>query len=290
MTFAHLSQFAALHWKDAVEIALLAVAIYYTWKFFRGTPGANVLVGLVVIFLGATMFSQLLGLTVIGAIFESLSKVLVIALVIIFQPELRRGLAALGGNRLFFGAQQNRETLDLVREMTFDLANRQLGALIAIERGQNIESFAESGVKIDCALSSEMVVSLFFPKTPLHDGGIIIRGDRIVSAACIFPVTQRADLDRALGLRHRAALGLAEESDAIVIVVSEETGVVSLCHRGVIERNFEPESFGRRLAQLFALKDENDPQQLAGKNALPGARPHPVVGHQKEPRTDHLAF
>ena len=146
MTFADIHHFAYQHWKDAVEIVLLAVAIYYTWKFFRGTPGANVLVGLVVIFLAATMFSQLLGLTVIGAIFESLSKVLVIALVIIFQPELRRGLAALGGNRLFFGAQQNRETLDLVREMTFDLANRQLGALIAIERGQNIESFAESGV------------------------------------------------------------------------------------------------------------------------------------------------
>ena len=290
MIVAQLTQFAALHWKDAAEIVLLAVAIYYTWKFFRGTPGANVLVGLVVIFLAATMLSQLLGLTVIGAIFESLSKVLVIALVIIFQPELRRGLAALGGNRLFFGSQQNRATLDLVREMTFDLANRQLGALIAIERGQNIESFAESGVKIDCALSTELVVSLFFPKTPLHDGGIIIRDDRIVSAACIFPVTQRADLDRALGLRHRAALGLAEESDAIIIVVSEETGVVSLCHRGVIERNFEPESFGRRLGQLFALKDENDPQQLAGKNALPGARPHPVGGHQKEPRPDHLAF
>ncbi len=290
MTFASLTEFAALHWKDGLEIAVLAVAIYYIWRFFRGTPGANVLVGLVVIFLSVTLLSQLLGLMVIGSIFESLSKVLAIALVIIFQPELRRGLAALGGNRIFFGQQQNRHTLDLVRETTFDLANRQLGALIAIERGQNIESFAESGVKIDCALSSELVVSLFFPKTPLHDGGIIIRGDRIVSAACIFPVTQRADLDRALGLRHRAALGLAEESDAIIIVVSEETGVVSLCHRGVIERNFDPESFGRRLAQLFALKDENDPQQLAGKGPVAGARPHPVVGHPKERRTDHLAF
>ena len=290
MTFASLTEFAVRHWKDGLEIAVLAVAIYFIWRFFRGTPGANVLVGLVVIFLSVTLLSQLLGLMVIGSIFESLSKVLAIALVIIFQPELRRGLAALGGNRIFFGQQQNRETLDLVRETTFDLANRQLGALIAIERGQNIESFAESGVKIDCALSSELVVSLFFPKTPLHDGGIIIRGDRIVSAACIFPVTQRADLDRALGLRHRAALGLTEESDAIIIVVSEETGVVSLCHRGVIERNFDPESFGRRLAQLFALKDENDPQQLAGKGPVSGARPHPVVGHPKERRTDHLAF
>ena len=290
MILATLSDFAVRHWKDAIEIVLLSVAIYYTWKFFRGTPGANVLVGLVVIFLSVTMLSQLLGLMVIGSIFESLSKVLFIALVIIFQPELRRGLAALGGHRLFFGAQQNRATLDLVGEMTFDLANRQLGALMALERGQNIESFAESGVKLDCALSAELVVSLFFPKTPLHDGGIIIRNDRIVSAACIFPITQRGDLDRALGLRHRAALGLTEESDAIVIVVSEETGVVSLCHRGIIERNFEPESFARRLAELFALKDETDPKQLAGKGPLAGARPHPVVGHPKDPRTDHLAF
>jgi diadenylate cyclase len=290
MMLADLTEFAGRHWKDAIEVLLLAVAIYYTWKFFRGTPGANVLVGLVVIFLGVTLLSQILGLMVIGSIFESLSRVIIVALVIIFQPELRRGLAALGGHRLFFGSQQNRATLDLVREMTFDLANRQLGALMAIERGQNIEGFAESGVKLDCSLSAELVVSLFFPKTPLHDGGIIIRNDRIVSAACIFPITQRGDLDRALGLRHRAALGLTEECDAIVIVVSEETGVVSICHRGIIERNFDPESFARRLSELFSLKDETDPKQLAGKGALAGARPHSVVGHSKEPRTDHLAF
>ena len=282
--------FAVAHWKDAVEIGLLTVAVYYTWRFFKGTPGANVLVGLVVLFLGAMLLSQILGLTVIGAIFESLSKVLVIALVIIFQPELRRGLAALGGHRMFFAGNQNRETLELVREITFDLANRQLGALIAIERGQNIEAFAESGVKIDCALSTEVAVSIFFPKTPLHDGGIIIRNERIVSAACIFPITQRVDLDRALGLRHRAALGLTEESDAIVIVVSEETGIVSICHRGLIERSFDPESFNHRLSELFSLKDETDPKQLGGKSSVAGPRRHSVVGHTPEPGNDHLAF
>jgi diadenylate cyclase len=286
----NVQNFAEGHWKDAVEIVLLAVAIYYTWRFFKGTPGANVLVGLVVPFIAVMLLSQVLELTVIGAIFQNLSKVLVIALVIIFQPELRRGLAALGGHRLFFAASQNRATLELVREMTFDLANRQLGALIAIERGQNIEAFAESGVKIDCELSTELAVSIFFPKTPLHDGGIIIRNDRIVSAACIFPITQRADLDRALGLRHRAALGLTEESDAIVVVVSEETGIVSICHRGLIERSFDPESFDHRLAELFSLKDESDPKQLAGKVAVPGTRRHSVVGHPPEPGNDHLAF
>lgn len=283
-------QFAAQHWRDAAEIFLLAVAIYYTWRFFRGTPGANVLVGLVVIFLAAMLLSQILGLTVIGSIFESLSRVLMIALVIIFQPELRRGLAALGAHRLFVATNQNPATLDLVREMTFDLANRQLGALIAIERGQNIEGFAESGVKIDSALSSEIAVSIFFPKTPLHDGGIIIRNNRIVSAACIFPITQRADLDRALGLRHRAALGLTDETDAIVIVVSEETGIVSICHRGTIERSFDPESFDRRLGELFSLTNESDPQQLGGKAAVAGPRRHPVGGHPQDPGDDRLAF
>lgn len=282
--------FAQQHWKEAVEIALLALAIYYTWRFFKGTPGANVLVGLVVLFLGAMLLSQILGLQVIGAIFESLSKVLAIALVIIFQPELRRGLAALGAHRLFVSSHQNRATLDLLREMTFDLANRQLGALIALERGQNIEGFAESGVKIDCALSTELVISIFFPKTPLHDGGIIIRNDRVVSAACIFPLTQRVDLDRALGLRHRAALGLCEESDAIVIVVSEETGIVSICHRGAIERSFDPETFERRLGELFTLTDETDPQQLGGKGGVAGPRRHSVVGHPPEAGDDRLAF
>jgi diadenylate cyclase len=278
------------YWKNAIEIGLLALAIYYTWRFFKGTPGANVLVGLGVLFLTGILLSQLFGLTVIGAIFERLSQVLAIALVVIFQPELRRALAALGAHRLFSSSKQTRETLDLVREMTFDLANRQLGALIAIERGQNIESFAESGVKVDCALSTELVVSLFFPKTPLHDGGIIIRNDRVVSAACIFPITQRADLDRALGLRHRAALGLCEETDAIVIVVSEETGIVSICHRGEIERSFDPESFAHRLGELFAIANEPDPKQLGGKTDVTGPRRHSVVGHQAEPGKDRLAF
>ena len=290
MSFGQIVQFANQHWRDVLEVVLLAVAIYYTWKLFKGTPGANVLVGLVVLFLTVTIISQIFGLMVIGWLFERLSTVLIVALVIIFQPELRRGLAALGRHGVFFATNQSPETLDLVGETTFELANRQLGALIAIERGQNIEGFAESGVATDCILSPELAVTIFHPKTPLHDGGIIIRNDRIVSAACIFPVSQRVDLDRNLGLRHRAALGLTEESDALVIVVSEETGIVSLCHRGIIERDFGPESFKRRLAELFLLENEKDSEPLAGKDRLPGARPNPLGSHQKEHRNDNLAF
>lgn len=291
MTLKTLFDFAAAHWTDAVEIALLAFTIYFIWLLFRGTPGSNVLAGLVTLFLIVTLLSQLLGLPVISWIATRLSAVLVIAVLIIFQPELRRGLAALGSHRLFFPSRSAPEALDRLVETTFELANRQLGALIAIERGQNMDSFAETGVPVDCMISPELIVSLFFPKTPLHDGGAIVRGDRLVAAACIFPITQKSDLDRSLGLRHRAALGLTEETDALVIVVSEETGIVSICHGETIERNFDPATFKARLGELLALKDEqNDPEPLAGKARVAGPRSRALGGDQKEHGDDPLAF
>jgi diadenylate cyclase len=291
MILAALLDFARDHWRDAVEIALLAIGIYFMWRLLKGTPGSNVLVGLVTLFLSVTLLSQLLGLPVISWIATRLSAVLILAVLVIFQPELRRGLAVLGSHRLFFPGRTAPEAVDKLVETTFELANRQLGALIAVERGQNIESFAESGVPVDCTLSPEVVVSIFFPKTPLHDGGIIVRDDRIVSAACIFPVSQQGNLERSLGLRHRAALGLSEETDALVIVVSEETGIVSICHGEVIERNFDPETFKTRLVELLALKDEKaDSESLAGKDRVGGARRRALDGDQKEHRDDPLAF
>jgi diadenylate cyclase len=291
MNFAGLGDFIGEHWDDALEITLLAVAIYFIWRFFQGTPGANVLAGLVTLFLVTTLASMLLGLPVIGWIATRLSAVLIVAMLIIFQPELRRGLAALGSHRIFFPIRKTAPIEDRLTEITFELSNRQLGALLAVERGQNIESFAQSGVALDAALSPELIVSIFFPKTPLHDGGVIIRDDRVVSAACIFPVSQQGDLDRALGLRHRAALGLAEESDAVIIVVSEETGIVSICHGREIERSFEPETFTARLAELLASSNEkSDPEQLAGKVRVPGARHRAVGGDSEEHRDNPLAF
>ena len=292
MTFAEIVRD---HWKATLEIAILWLVIYYTWKSFRGTRGAKVLTGLAVTFLTVWLVAQFFQLQVIGWLLGYLSAFLVFALLIIFQPELRRALAALGTHRLFGSATQSRETIDELAEITFELANRQLGALLAIEVEQSIDSFAESGVTLDCQLSSELVVSILFPKTPLHDGGIIIRNDRMIAAACIFPVTQRVDLDRTLGTRHRAALGLTEESDAVVIVVSEETGIVSICHRGSIERNFDPESFKHRLSELLLLEKDEEVEKtavgpLGREDHLAGTGGHPVGSHQKEHRNDHLAF
>jgi diadenylate cyclase len=252
-----LLQFLSTNWTAGIEILLLAVSIYYGYLYFRGTRGAKVFTGLAILFIFLTLVSQILNLTVISWLLRSLTAFVAVALVVIFQPELRRALAELGSNHFFSSARQNRETIDIVADAVFELANKQLGALIAIERDTGIRSFAESGVNLDCEISQELLLTIFFPKTPLHDGGIIIRDDRIIAAACVFPVSQREDLDRTLGLRHRAGLGITEESDAIAIVVSEETGNISVCYRGKIERGFKPGNLEKRLAELLLRGDES---------------------------------
>jgi diadenylate cyclase len=280
----NLVEFAGRHWRDAVEITILAIVIYQAYMYLRGTRGAKVFTGLVLIFVTLTLISQLLQLEVISRIIKNLTAFLAIALVIIFQPELRRALAALGSHHFFTSTRQKRETIKVIAEAAFELSSRQLGALIALERDTNIRPFAESGVMIDAELSPEIVVTIFHPKTPLHDGGIIIRDDRLVAAACIFPVSQREDLDRNLGLRHRAALGITEESDAIAVVVSEETGIVSICYRGLIERDLSSESFTERLTELLMLPSDErfDPAQLGGEARRSTARGDTLVSAQEK--------
>src|SRR5256714_419240 len=224
-------------WRSIIEIILLSVGIYYGYLYFRGTRGAKVLTGLAVVFLTLTLISTLLNLVVIGWLVRSFSVFLAIALVVIFQPELRRGLAELGGHPIFSLTSEKRETVHDLAEAVTQLANKQFGALIAIERDTSIRVYEETGVVVDAAFSTELILSIFHPKAALHDGGVIIRNGRIAAAACIFPVSQRETLDRSLGLRHRAGLGITEESDAIAVVVSEETGGSSICppRRGASE-------------------------------------------------------
>lgn len=291
MTWDEINDFIHENWRSAIQIGILWVVIYYTYLAFRGTRGAKALTGFAVVFLTLIIVSQLLQLVVISWIIRSLTAFLAISLVVIFQPELRRALATLGSHHMFSTATQSREAIEVLTETAFELSNRQFGALIALEGDINIGAFAESGVAIDCEVSPELMITIFQPKTPLHDGGLIIRNDRILAAACIFPVSQREDLDRNLGLRHRAALGLSEESDAVCVIVSEETGIVSLCYRGKIERNFDPESFKRRLSELLLAHDLNenpDPEQLGGEDSLARDRERVVVRHQKERRDDEL--
>ncbi|CAN5234634.1 diadenylate cyclase CdaA [soil metagenome] len=277
-------------WRGVVEILLLSVGIYYGYLYFRGTRGAKVLTGLAIVFLTLTLISQLLNLTVIGWIIRSFSVFLAVALVVIFQPELRRGLAELGGHPIFSLTSEKRETVQDIAEAVSQLANKQFGALIALERDTSIRVYEETGVELDAVFSIELLLTLFHPKSALHDGGVIVRNGRIAAAACIFPVSQRETLDRSLGLRHRAGLGLTEESDAIAVIVSEETGAISICHRRRIERNFTPESFRKRISELMlqGTYEETDSEELGRKGDLAAPRDNPLVPHQKERSNDTL--
>ena len=278
------AKFIGEHWRAAAEIGILAVVLYYIYLYLRGTHGARILIGLALIFLTLTFISQVFDLIVIGWILRSLSVFLAIALVVIFQPELRRALTDLGSHPFFTSAFEKRETIEDITDTVFEIASKGFGALIAVQREIALKSFTESGVNIDADYSKELVLTIFQPKTVLHDGGLVVQNDRIVAAACIFPLTQREDLDRNLGLRHRAALGLSEESDALVIVVSEETGQVSLCHNGLLERNLSLEKFRTRLTRLLFHEDDqkDSPEQLGTKAHLPDPRERSVVSHPPE--------
>ena len=277
-------------WRGLIEIILLSVGIYYGYLYFKGTRGAKVLTGLAIVFLTLTLISQLLNLTVIGWIIRSFSVFLAVALVVIFQPELRRGLAELGGHPIFSLTSEKRETVHDIVEAITQLANKQYGALIAIERDTSIRVYEETGVTLDSELSVELMLTLFQPKSALHDGGVVMRNGRIAAAACIFPVSQRETLDRSLGLRHRAGLGITEESDAIAVIVSEETGSISICHRRRIERNFTPEAFRKRLGELLlhSSYEETDSEELAREADRPAPRDNPLVLNQKERSDDTL--
>ena len=277
-------------WRSILEIIMLSVVIYYGYLYFRGTRGAKVLTGLAIVFLTLTLFSTLLNLVVIGWIVRSFSVFLAVALVVIFQPELRRALAELGGHPIFSLTSEKRETVHDLAEAVTQLANKQFGALIAIERDTSIRVYEETGVTMDADFSVELMLTIFHPKAALHDGGVIVRNGRVAAAACIFPVSQRETLDRSLGLRHRAGLGITEESDAIAIIVSEETGSISICHRRRIERNFTPETFRQRIAEilLHGNYEENHPEKLASEVDLGAPRDNALVPDQEERRDDPL--
>lgn len=251
-------EFIHKNWTAPVEILILTVVLYYVYKYLKGTRGARILIGLALIFITLTLISQILNLVVISWLLRSFSVFLAVALVVIFQPELRRALTELGSHRFFGAAFESREMIEEITDCVFALAGKSFGALIAIEREISLKQLSETGVRVECDFSEELVLTIFYPKTVLHDGGLIVANDRIVAAGCIFPLTQREDLDRTLGLRHRAALGLSEESDAIAIVVSEETGQVSICHNGIIERDLNVENFRKHLGRLLLFENHED--------------------------------
>ncbi|MDZ4289371.1 MAG: diadenylate cyclase CdaA [Prosthecobacter sp.] len=246
-------EFIQEHWRDGVEILILAALAYHGYLFFRATRGARILTGLLVLLLSLTLISQLLELEVINWLLSRFSVFLAVGLVVIFQPELRRVLAELGSHRMFSLNRPDREALDVLMEAMQQLSARRSGALFALKRGIDLKQFAETGVELDAKLSPELITTIFLPKTTLHDGGAIIDQGRILAAGCVFPVSQKEVQDRAIGLRHRAGIGVTEETDAIALIVSEESGALSLCYQGKLEHDLEPEELRRRLNELLAF-------------------------------------
>jgi diadenylate cyclase len=219
-------------WGPVLEILILAVGIYYALRFVRGTRGAPVVTGFLVVLLALGLVSYLLKLKVLQYFLGGFSAFTALAVLVIFQPELRRILAELGNLPLFATTHEQRENIEVIIQTVERLADVRIGALIAVEQSIQLREAVESSLVVDCEATPEMLETIFFPNNAIHDGGVIIKGDRIAYAACIFPLTRRQDLNKSLGTRHRAAIGLSEETDAVVVVVSEETGSISYAYKG----------------------------------------------------------
>ncbi len=254
-----MAEFLHDHWRDGVEILILTALAYHGYLFFRATRGARILTGLALLLLSLAMISLLLELQVISWLLQHVSVFLAVALVVLFQPELRRVLAELGSHRLFSFNQSGPGSLDVLIDSMKQLSARRYGALFALKRGIDLNQFAESGVEVDATLSKELLTTIFHPKTTLHDGGVILDQGRIQAAGCVFPVSQREVRDRSIGLRHRAGMGISDETDAIALVVSEESGALSICHGGKMEHDLEPEELKARVLELLSgVGKDND--------------------------------
>ena len=242
--------------KILIEIGILWFVYYGILLFARGTRGVYILRGIILITLIFIITKQL-GFERINWIFTKIFALSILAFLIIFQQEIRRGLANIGQRRWSRFFLKESEIINEVATACFLLSKRKIGALIAIGRETRLENYIESGVEIDAKVNSELIITIFMPNTPLHDGGIIIAGGKIVASGCLFPLTQNPKVLTALGTRHRAALGLSEETDAIVVIVSEETGGISVAIGGRLTHDLDRDSLERVLSNLYSSDKRN---------------------------------
>lgn len=242
--------------------------IYVALRFMRGTRGEGILKGLffllVGVFVTLRLAAQEIELRQLETILDKVLEVTVLALLIIFQPELRRALTRMTGSRWFpaFFKPELASFLDEVVEAAFRLAKNRVGAIIAIKREVGLGTYIEQGVSLDSEVSSELIETIFYPGTALHDGAIVIQDSRIAAAGCLFPLTDNPDVSKKLGTRHRAAIGVTEETDALAIVVSEETGAISLACDGVLDADLGKDQLSELLKQLF-LRQEAELAEVA---------------------------
>lgn len=247
--------FITFGFKDLIDVLIVSFIIYQLLKLVRGTRSAQIVVGLILI-AAIAFISNWFQLEGLSWLFSNLTTFGIIVLVVVFQPELRGALAQIGQNRLirsFFRIEQ-RKTIDEVVRATLRLSELRYGGLIVIEQRTGLRDFAETGKSINAALSSEMLVTLFTPYTPLHDGAAIVSGEFIKAAAASLPLTSNPRYGKLFGMRHRAAIGVSENSDAVVVVVSEETSRISIAYEGVLHEDIPKAELKTKLAGYLGQK------------------------------------
>lgn len=245
-----------IDWKAAVEIAMLWFIFYRIMLFFEGTRAVSVLRGIIVLVFAFFIF-QILHFETLDWLFTRVFGISVIGVLIIFQPEIRQGLAMLGQRNIFrttASLKEIEQMLEEIVEAADILSKSRIGALIALEKEDSLKEYIDNGVKIDSSVSAELIQTIFTPNSLLHDGGVVIRHDRIMAAACLFPLTEKPDLSRLFGTRHRAAIGLVEQTDAAAVIVSEENGNISFSHNGKLMRDLSRDELLEKLKSSFIHK------------------------------------
>lgn len=262
-----------LSWRDAIDILIVAFLLYQLFKLIRGTQAVQLLLGLAVIFIIGWV-AQLLNLQLLAVIFANGSQAIIIAAVILFQPELRRALdrvGRLGAMRTLLGRHAETaitRTVDEVLRAARALSERREGALMAFERETGLENIAATGVHINGEVTAEMLATIFVPGSPLHDGAVIIRQERVVAAGCVLPLAETLPGVGRMGTRHRAALGLTMQSDALVLIVSEETGLISVASQGKIYRGLDQPALREMMLEELGESGEAPRRQLQRRAVL----------------------
>jgi diadenylate cyclase len=252
--------FLTLTWIDVIDISILAILFYKIYMVMRGTIAAQIFAGLIAI-ITFSFISQAANLTALSWMLRKLTDIWVIAFIILFQPEIRRVLILFGRTRFlrFFLKLDVEETINEIVNAVSEMSNLRYGALIIITRGTGLRTFIETGVQVHASVSKNLLVSIFNPKSPLHDGAVIIKDRIIESAQCTLPLSQTTHYqDKRLGMRHRAGLGLSEQADVFIVIVSEETGQISIAENGILYRGLSIAELRTRLGEGFlSPRDRN---------------------------------
>lgn len=249
--------FEQLRWQDLVDIAIVSFIIYKIFILVKGTRAARMLIGVGVL-LALSLLSRFLELYTLDWLIQSFWTQIVIVLIILFQPEIRKALAQMGETPLFhrFSSAEEMKTIEEIVKASQSLANKKIGALIVFERDVSLAEYIEIGVPLDAKVTKELLMSIFHPTSPIHDGAVIIKGNKALAAGCFLPIKLGADLSKTYGTRHRAALGITEETDAVAVIISEETGSISLAVNGQLESSLDMEKLRQKLTNLFTTERE----------------------------------